>query len=206
MTDIPNWLQSGSGVAGAVISLGSAIAAWRAARHSEKAVNRSSEVSESMLSIERARRHDELDPSRNGIEIALVVNKETTNVELEISIFSSYAYFLHGEIVLSGGGRSIATNEEIIGLHRIGIGNIGSIGDTKGTTTTIKGKFVLRFWPNGMKCNCGIPQCYSDESTLPHWKIERGFEYTKGDLLDVYTYGDPGRVNMENRIILLGQH
>jgi hypothetical protein len=220
MTDTQSWLQVGTDLAGVAISAGAALAAWKAATQSNKsatqsaqaieqsaqAAKQSAKAAEAMLIIERARRHDELDPSRNGIELSIVTNKGTENIELEISIFSSYAYFLHGEIVLSGGARSVATNKEIVGLHRIGIGNIGSVGDASGTNVIVKGKFVLRFWPKGMECNCGIPQRHLDDSTLPHWKIERGFEYTRGDLLNVYTYGDPGRANMENKIVLLSQH
>jgi hypothetical protein len=84
MTDILNWLQSGSEVASAAISLGATTAAWRAAKHSEKSV----QAAERMLRIEEDRRRDEMDPRKNGIVLDLVPS----------TVDGTYAFFIKVDV------------------------------------------------------------------------------------------------------------
>jgi|WetSurMetagenome_2_1015567.scaffolds.fasta_scaffold42587_3 hypothetical protein len=82
MTDIPNWLQAGAELAVAVISLGSAAAAWKAARHSGQAA-------EAMLDIEQSRRRDELDPIKN---MSITFAKDEDATQTTIRMLARYAY------------------------------------------------------------------------------------------------------------------
>jgi hypothetical protein len=93
MTDIPNWLQVGAGLAGTAISLGTTVAACLSASESAKAATKSGQTAGAMLWLEGQRRHDELHPTRNGLRISLT--NYGRNTAMLIKIDRQYAVTYH---------------------------------------------------------------------------------------------------------------
>lgn len=99
MADIPSWLQASAEVASATIGLGAAVAAWKSAKQSAAAATQSNQTSKSMVWIEKKRRHDELDPIRNGLCIKFFrVNSTSSFPRSGMMIKIDKEYKVHCEI------------------------------------------------------------------------------------------------------------
>jgi hypothetical protein len=199
MTDIPSWLQVGL----ATLSLGTAATACLSASKSAKAATQSDQTAGTMLWLEKERRHDELSPNKNGIQIALATNQITGDIKVEVSVDQSRSYIVCCKYTSRNRSAfAIATNKKIVSSHVFGWGAIDTWCNMEGGNKVLRGTLSFKFWPNLFKCECGIEQSYESDDTRPHWTIEKDVEYTSADLTGLYMGADAGVGATEYRIVL----
>jgi hypothetical protein len=154
MTDILNWLQAGSGVAGAVISLGAATAAWKAAKHSEQSAMQSDQTAGAMLRLEKERRHDELDPTRNGLKIRFTHYGGNTSMLMRINRRYKISYDVYPKMAI---------------VHSDEFDYLSEDGESR--KILFRGRneivsMVIRFRPLSFKCDCSR---INDATDYWHW-------------------------------------
>jgi len=171
MTDIPSWLQAGAELAGVVISLGAAAAAWMEAKHSAKAATQSAKAAtqsakaatqsaqsaEGMLRIEKERRHDELHPDNNGLTTDTKIDK---NGDLTTIISASkigYTVFL----------KALPGECESIDRYSLKAGEKKSfVVQTRYRDQLLQANRIeLSFWPSDIVCPCSI------DPSVAHWSL-----------------------------------
>jgi hypothetical protein len=175
MTDILNWLQSGSEVASAAISLGATTAAWRAASKSAKAATQSDQTAGAMLWLEKERRHDELNPINNGLSVKFEDTPNGSRYNMYcISVKVDRKYVIAFTPLSDGGEKNwisykIKHDPEIVDRTRAIIKvhpkKVREFEHPIGNTVPhlVLWRVLLSFTPYTWSCNCSSPD------RDPHW-------------------------------------